>query len=102
MTKRKRHTPEQVIRKLGEADAMLAAAKDVGQVCQALEMSDSTLYGWRNQYGRMKAEEAKRLKYVIGRLKSGRLMRRHMGYLSKNSRNVRGSIRDRTAPAVTP
>jgi len=55
MTKRKRHTPEQVIRKLGEADTMLVAGKDVGQVCQALGVSESTLHRWRNQYGGMKA-----------------------------------------------
>ena len=64
MTKRKRHTPEQVIRKLGEADTMLVAGKDVGQVCQALGVSESTLHRWRNQYGGMKAAEAKRLKQL--------------------------------------
>ena len=64
MTKRKRHTPEQVIRKLGEADTMLVAGKDVGQVCQALGVSEATLHRWRNQYGGMKAEEAKRLKQL--------------------------------------
>ena len=43
MTKRKRHTPEQIIRKLGEADTMLAAGKGIEHVCQALEVSESTL-----------------------------------------------------------
>lgn len=60
--RKKRHTPEQIIRKLREADTMLAANKTVGQVCQVLEVSEQTLHRWRNQYGGMKAEEAKRLK----------------------------------------
>ena len=58
----KRHSPEQIIRKLRDADAMLAAEKTIGQVCQALEISEHTFHRWRNQYGGMKAEEAKRLK----------------------------------------
>ncbi len=60
--KRKRHKPEQIIKKLREADAMLAAAKTMGQVLQALEISEPTFHRWRNQYGGMKAEEAQRLK----------------------------------------
>lgn len=60
--KGKKHRPEQIIRKLREADAMLAADKTIGQVCQALEVSEQTYHRWRNQYGGMKAEEAKRLK----------------------------------------
>ena len=62
MKKRKRHTPEQIIRKLREADTMLAAGKEVEHVYQALEVSEATFNRWRNQYGGMKAEEAKRLK----------------------------------------
>lgn len=60
--KGKKHNPEQIIKKLREADAMIAAGKTVGQVCQALEISEQTLSRWRNQYGGMKSEEAKRLK----------------------------------------
>ena len=58
----KRHTPEQIIRKLREADTMLAADKTIGQIVQVLEVSEQTFHRWRNQYGGMKAEEAKRLK----------------------------------------
>ncbi len=58
----KRHTAEQIIRKLREADTMLAAGKTIGQVVQVLEVSEQTYHRWRNQYGGMKAEEAKRLK----------------------------------------
>jgi putative transposase len=70
--KRKRHTAEQVVKKLRDADAMLAAGKSIGEVLQALEVSEATLSRWRSQYGGMKSEEAKRLKQLEdenGRLK---------------------------------
>ena len=60
--KRKRHSPEQIIRKLRSADGMLSDGKDIAAVCQALEVSEATFHRWRNQYGGMKANEAKRLK----------------------------------------
>ena len=58
----KRHTAEQIIKKLREADTMLAVGKTIGQVVQVLEVSEKTFHRWRNQYGGMKAEEVKRLK----------------------------------------
>ena len=60
--KSKKHNPEQIIRKLREADAMLSVGKSIGQLVQSLEISEQTYYRWRNQYGGMKSEEAKRLK----------------------------------------
>jgi len=60
--RRKRHTPEQIVRKLRDADAMLNAGRDEAAVLQALEVSQTTYERWRRQYGGMKAEEAKRLK----------------------------------------
>ena len=60
--KRTRHNPEQIIKKLRDADAILASGKTIGQACQALEVSEQTFHRWRNQYGGMKAGEAKRLK----------------------------------------
>ena len=60
--KRTRHHPEQIIKKLRDADAMLASGKTIGQVCQILEVSEQTFHRWRNQYGGMKGSEAKRLK----------------------------------------
>ena len=62
MKRQKRHTPEQIVKKLRDADAMLTAGKSVGEVLQALEVSEATLGRWRSQYGGMKSEEAKRLK----------------------------------------
>ncbi len=70
--KKKRHTPEQIIAKLREADAMLGAGKTLAQVVQQLTVSEQTYHRWRNQYGGMKANDAKRLKQLEqenGRLK---------------------------------
>jgi putative transposase len=60
--RRKRHSPEQIVRKLRDADAMLNAGQDLAAVLQSLEVSEATLHRWRAQYGGMKAEEAVRLK----------------------------------------
>ncbi len=62
MAKRKRHSSEQIIRKLQDAERLLNAGKSVAQVCQALAVSEATFHRWRNQYGGMKCEEARRLK----------------------------------------
>ncbi len=69
--KRKRHTPTQIIEKLRQADAMLAADQSGGQVCQKLGVSEATLHRWRARYGGMKAEEARRLKEL--EVENGRL-----------------------------
>jgi putative transposase len=60
--KRRRHTPEQVIRKLAEGDKLLAQGKDLAEVVRHLEVTESTWHRWRTQYGGMKADDAKRLK----------------------------------------
>src|SRR5271170_1852994 len=58
----RRHTPEQVIRKLREADRLLAEGANIATVAKHLEVSEQTFHRWRNQYGGMKADDAKRLK----------------------------------------
>ena len=60
--KRHRHTPEQIVRKLREGDRLLNEGKDLAEVLRELEVSESSWNRWRNQYGGMKADEAKRLK----------------------------------------
>jgi transposase-like protein len=60
--KRKFHTPEQIIKKLREADASIASGTTVEQVCRQLQISDATYYNWRKQYGRMKLDQVKQLK----------------------------------------
>jgi putative transposase len=59
---RRRHTPEQIIRKLREADRLLGEGADVAEVARRLEVSEQTYHRWRNQFGGMKADDAKRLK----------------------------------------
>jgi putative transposase len=60
--KRRRHTPEQIIRKLREADRLLAQGNEVPEVAKQLEISEATYHRWRAQYGGLKADDAKRLK----------------------------------------
>jgi putative transposase len=60
--KRRHHTPEQIIRKLEEGDKLLTAGKSVEEVCRHLEITTSTWHRWRNQFGGMKAQDAKKLK----------------------------------------
>jgi putative transposase len=60
--KRRRHTPEQIIRKLREADRLLAEGREVPEVAKQLEISEATYHRWRAQYGGLKADDAKRLK----------------------------------------
>jgi putative transposase len=60
--KRGRHTPEQIIRKLREAERLLGEGKKVPEAAKELGISEQTYHRWRNQYGGMKANDAKRLK----------------------------------------
>lgn len=60
--RRVRHNPKQIVEKLQEADRLLNAGQSLGQVLQALGVSQATYHRWRQQYGGMKASEAKRLK----------------------------------------
>jgi putative transposase len=60
--KRQRHTPEQAVRKVREGERLLNAGKDLAEVLRHLEIAESTWNRWRNQYGGMKADEAKRLR----------------------------------------
>ncbi len=62
MAKKKRHNPEQIIRKLEDANRRMNAGQSIAQVCQHLEISEATFHRWRNQFGGMKGQEAKRLK----------------------------------------
>ena len=60
--KRRRHTPEQIIRKLAEGNKLLAGGMELDEVCRQLEIAESTWHRWVAQYGGMKANDAKRLK----------------------------------------
>ena len=60
--KRRRHTPDQIIRKLAEGNKLLGSGQELSEVCRHLEIAESTWHRWLAQYGGMKANEAKRLK----------------------------------------
>ena len=60
--KRRRHTPDQIIRKLAEGNKLLAGGQELDEVCRHLEIAESTWHRWVAQYGGMKANDAKRLK----------------------------------------
>jgi transposase-like protein len=72
MSKRQRHTPEQVIAKLREAEVKLAKGAAIAQVCKDLAITEQTYYRWRKEYGGLKLDQARRLKDLEkenGRLK---------------------------------
>jgi putative transposase len=62
LMKRRRHTPEQIIRRLREAERLLGEGKTIPEAAKELGISENTYHRWRNQYGGMKADDAKRLK----------------------------------------
>ena len=59
---RRRHTPDQIIRKLAEGNKLLAGGTELDEVCRHLEVAESTWHRWVAQFGGMKADDAKRLK----------------------------------------
>ena len=69
---RKGRAPEQIIAMLREAEVALAQGKTVGEVCRGLEISEQTYYRYRNEYGGLKVDQARKLKALEkenGRLK---------------------------------
>ena len=61
---RKKHTAEEIITKLREADVLLARGQSMVEVCRQLGISDQTYYKWRKEYGGMHVDQAKRLKQL--------------------------------------
>ncbi len=69
---RKRHTAEQIIAKLREAEVELAKGQPLAEVVRTLEIAEQTYYRWRKEYGGLRVDQAKRLKELekeYGRLK---------------------------------
>ena len=58
----KKHTTDQIIRKLREAEVLASQGKEVAAICQALEISSQTYHRWKARYGRLDGDEAKRLR----------------------------------------
>ena len=59
---RRRHTPEQIITALREAEVGLANGKTVAMVSGELGISEQTYYRWRQEFGGMKVDQARRFK----------------------------------------
>ena len=55
-------SPEQIVLELREANRLLGEGTPLVEVCKHMEVTEATHYRWRNQYGGMKADDAKRLK----------------------------------------
>ena len=62
---KKRHTAEEIVTKLREADVLLAKGQSIGEACRQLQISDQTYYKWRKEYGGLQVDQAKRFKDVI-------------------------------------
>ena len=60
--KRRRHTPDQIVRKLREVERLLGEGQTIAEATKQVEISEQTYHRWRNQYGGMKADDAKRLR----------------------------------------
>ncbi len=59
---RRRHTPEQIIRMLREAEVELAKGQTTGEVARKLGIAEQTYYRWRKEYGGLRVDQARRLK----------------------------------------
>ena len=60
--KQKRHSVDQIVSKLRNADVELGKGKKVPEVCKALEVTEQTYYRWRQKYGGMQPVMVKQLK----------------------------------------
>jgi len=70
---RKRHSPEQILRKLREVEVALAKGDTVARAVRQIEVTEQTYYRWRNEYGGLSIDQAKKLKQL--ELENARLKR---------------------------
>ena len=59
---KKRHTPEQILAKLRQAEVEIAQGKTVPEACRKIAVTQQTYYRWRKEYGGLKLDQAKRFK----------------------------------------
>jgi putative transposase len=98
---RRRHAPEQVVRKLREADRLLGEGMELPEVWKHLEVSEATYHLWRAQFGGMKADDVRRLKELEA--ENARLKRIVADQLLENQalREVsRGRMKDQVLAVV--
>ena len=60
----RRHTPEQVINKLREAEVAIAAGSTVAKASRSIGVAEQTFYRWRSEYGGLRIDQARRLKQL--------------------------------------
>lgn len=60
--KKTRHSTQQIIEKLRQADVALGKGELVSDICKQLEITSQTYYRWRQKYGGMAPEMGKQLK----------------------------------------
>lgn len=60
----KRHSPEQILGKLREVEVALAKGETVGRAVNQIGVTEQTYYRWRNEYGGLSIDQAKRLKQL--------------------------------------
>jgi transposase-like protein len=87
--KGKKHTPQQIIRKLRDAEADLAAGLSVPEIARKLQIREATYYRWRRQYGGMKGEEIKKLKKLQ---EENRRLKRLIGELELDKAILREAL----------
>jgi transposase-like protein len=63
---KQRHTPEQIIGKLREAEVEIAKGGSVAAACKKIAVTEQSYYRWRREYGGLKVDQAKRLKELEG------------------------------------
>ena len=59
---RKRHSAEEIVNRLRQADVLISQGQTVSQACKQIGITDQTYYRWRKEYGGLKTDQAKRLK----------------------------------------
>ena len=59
---RKRHSAEQIVNKLRQAEVRLAQGLTVAQMCKQIGVTDQTYYKWQREYGGLKTDQAKKFK----------------------------------------
>jgi len=59
---RKRHSPEQILRKLREVEVALAKGETGARAVRQIEVTEQTYYRWRNEYGGLSIDQARKLK----------------------------------------
>ena len=97
--KGRRHTPEQIVRKLREVERLLNEGQTIAEAAKQVEISEQTYHRWRNQYGGMKADDAKRLREL--ERENARLKRLVADQMLENDA-LREIARDAPIDQVTP